>query len=185
MRTIAPAFAAMAFITLFFVCLALPVSAHAQGRIAIVDVQRLMNDSKAAVSIQKQLDSQRDEFQKEFVKIERQLQDKERVLIESQEILNADEFSQRRVAFEQELLEARKLVQKRQRALEESANEAVMELRREVTKIIADIAAKEKYQLVLTRHSVLLADKDMDITDTVLSVLDKSLKSVKLKVNTN
>lgn len=162
-----------------------PQAAHAQAKIAVVNIQQIMSDSKAAQSIQGQLDKHRKSFQDEFSQYERTLMDKEKALAEQRAEMPAEEFSKQRETFENEVLETRKLVQKRQRALEEAAAEALNKLRNEVLQIVADMAEKEKYDLVITRQNIILAQKDMEITDAVMAALDKKLTKVDLKVETN
>lgn len=165
--------------------LAFPVKAWAQSKIAVVNIQEVMSDSKAARSIQKQLDQYRNSFQDEFSKYERNLLEEQRKLVESRQDLTPEEFSKKRDAFEAQLLETRKLVQKRQQTLEKAAGEAVGELRLEVVKIVAEIADKNDYDMVITKQNVVLAQKDMDITVQVMTQLDKNIKEIKLKVETH
>lgn len=159
--------------------------AFAETKIAVVDVQKIMSESLGARSIQKQLEDKRKSFQEEFSKHEQDLRDEQKTLIEGREKMSAEDFSKKREAFEGELLEMRKLVQKRQLALEKGASNAIEDLRGEVVKIVAQLAEKNGYDIVLTKQNVILAEKEMDITPEVMTRLDKNLKQVELKVETN
>lgn len=163
----------------------IPAHARAENNIAVVNIQQIMVESKAAKNIQTQLDAQRKSFQEEFSKHERDLMEEEKKLKEEHATMPAEEFGKKWQDFEKTVQDTRKLAQKRQKALEEGAGKALTTLRDEVMKIVADISDKEKYDLVLTRQNVILAQKDMDITDEVMKRLNKSLKEVKLKVDTN
>lgn len=151
-------------------------------KIAIVNIQKIMSEAKAAQSIQTQLEEQRKIFQEEFSQRERELAEKEKAIAESRASLSQEEFAKKRQEFEAELLEMRKLVQKRQHALEKAAADAIGELRDKVTEIVAGLAEKNKYDMVLTRQNVILAREEMDITAEVMKQLDKALKKIDLKV---
>ncbi len=149
-------------------------------RIAVVDVQGLMSTSKAGKSIQEQINKQRDSFKEEFSKIEKDLGDTQKKLAEDKDSKPEDQMAKKK-EFETRLMEANKLVQQRRQSLEKSAAEASMELRKEVVKVVADIADKDGYTLVITTQNVIVSEKSMDITDKVLAALDKQLPDMKLK----
>ena len=174
------AFALFAFAVVF-----ISAEARAETKIGIVNIQKIMTEAKAAQSIQKQLDEHRKSFQEEFSAHERNLKEQEDKLLEARAEMNAEEFSAKRQEFENELLETRKLVQKRQRALEEGAAKALGELRSKVITIVSDKADQEDYDLILTRQNVMLAQKTMDITDDVMSSLDEAVQDIKLSVEIN
>lgn len=151
------------------------------GNIAIVDVNRLMAESLAAQSVQKQLDEKRAGFQKEFADIERDLREQEKKIIESKARIPAEQFERERVAFEQKLTDVRKLVQERRQSLDDSAMEAVASLRLEITKIVADMAKTDGYALILNRQNVVLAEETLDVTELVMERLNRKLKEIKIK----
>lgn len=160
-----------------------PKHAMAETKFGVLNFQSLMADSKAAKSIQDQLEAKRKSFQDEFSKHERELVEKEKALVDKRAEMTPEEFNKSRQDFESEVLETRKLVQKRQRALEMAAQKAVSELRVEVTRITAEIAKEKGYDMVLSRQNVVLAQEEMDITNDVLKALDKQVKEVKLVIS--
>ena len=161
---------------------AAPAGANTSLKIALVDLEKLMRDSKAALSIQKQLETKRVAFDKEFKELDRTLREKEKKLAQSRETAKPEEFSKSRAAFETELMEGNRKVQKSKRALAVAAAEAVAKLKLEIANIVNGLAQKHGYDLVLGRDDVILARQEMDITAQVMSTLDKSVTQIPLKV---
>lgn len=153
--------------------------------LAVVDVQELLSQSKAAKSLQTQLKGQRDKFQEEFSKYEKDLRDTEQSLTKERSTLKPDAFNKKREAFEEKLLETRKLAQARKRALDEGFSTAVGSLRDEMVKIVAGVAEEKNFDLVISRQNVVIVDKSLDITKDVLTKLDKDMPDVQLKVETD
>lgn len=184
----------MIMAVLFGAMLALPSAGFAAGdspakegaatvaRIAVVDVQSLIGDSKAGKSIQAQINKQRESFKAEFASLEKDLKDMEKKLNEDKSAKDSEEFKAKAKEFETKMINANKLVQQRRQSLEKGAADAVLELRKEIVKVVADVADAEKFTIVISRQDVILAEKDMDITDRVLAILDKKLPDVKVKV---
>ena len=157
-----------------------PAFAQEGSLVAVMDVQRILSQSKAAKSIQEQLQTKQEDIRTEISAKERDLADAQKELKESVS-LSDEELDKKKHEFEKMLLETRKLVQTRQRALEKSANEALAELKAESLKIVSDLSDENGYDIVVSQQNVILADKSLDITDTVLKRLDGSLKTIKLK----
>ena len=155
------------------------------ARIAVVDIQGLVAGSKAGKSIQSQIEKQRESFKSEFSSLEKDLADMQKKLAEDKGAKDTKEFDTKRKEFETKMMNANKLVQERRQALEKGANEAVLELRKKIVEIVADIADAEKFTIVIGRQDVVLAEKDMDITERVLARLDKDLPDVKLKLESS
>ena len=151
-------------------------------KIAIVDVQGLMSSSKAGKSIQDQIARQRDSFKDEFTKMEKDLTETQKKLAEQKD-LSPEEAAVKKKDFETRLMEANRLVQQRRQALEKAAAEATMDLRKEVVKVVAEIAGKEGYDVVLTSQNVIVSQDEMDITAAVLKAMDKDMPDLKLKVD--
>jgi len=158
--------------------------ASGTAKIGVVEYQELISSSKAGKSLTEQVNKQRESFKNEFSKIEKDLNDLKKKLEDDKANQNTPEFATKRKEFESKMLNAQKLVQQKNRALEKGTAEAVLELRRAVVKVVSDIASRENYSLVLSRDNVIIAEKDMDITDEVRTQLDKDLPEVKLKLDT-
>ncbi len=175
-------YVAAVFLAFVFFC-AMPVlSAQAETKISVVDLDILLNESKAGKSIQAQLKSKRDSFQKEFAEKEKNLRDDEKKIIEKKDKMTAEEFSVERKKFEAKLLETRKLLQVRKTSLDKGLTGAMQELRQHIMKVTSELAESTKTQLVLNRDSVVIVEKSMDITSDVLAKLDATVSSIPLKV---
>lgn len=148
--------------------------------IAVIDAQTLLNDSVAGKLIQEQLIAQRDAFQKEFSKLERELGDEEKKLIADREKLSTEKFAERRRAFEEKLMNGRRLAQHRRILLEKASADAYSTLRFRMTELVAIEAQAKGYDIVLNRQNVVLAEKDMDITGVIMERLNKEVPRVNL-----
>ncbi len=163
--------------------IALPVTAaRAQTVIGVVDVRALMNDSKAAQSIQEQLTKHREKFLAELSKQEQKLREQEQELAKAQASMEKEEFSQKVKDFEANKLKTRQLVQDQKRALDEGIAEATNTLRTEIFKVVETLSEEKGYDLIITRQNVVVGAKSLDITDEAMKALNKSLSSVKVTV---
>jgi Skp family chaperone for outer membrane proteins len=150
--------------------------------IAVVDVEKILNDSKAGQSIQSQLKKRREAFQKEFSSKENELMESEKKLVDEKASLDPEEFAKKRREFEKKLLETRNLFQKRRNSLDKGLGNALTDLRKNIIEVTAEVSDEAKYQVVLTHDSVVIVEKSMDITDEVLKRLNKKVPTIKLDI---
>lgn len=167
-----------------FSILALPgaVNAADPTAVAVVDIQKLLTESKAGKNIQSQLETHKTKFLADISKQEQKLRDDEKALADKRATLPADEFATKAKAFESELTETRRKAQERKRALEEAAAKSMGTLRDEIIKVVQKISDEEGYSLVINSQNVVINSKGMDITDKALANLDKAISQVSLEI---
>jgi outer membrane protein len=146
--------------------------------IAVVDIQYILQEAAASKGIQKQLDSQRQTYQTEISKQEEKLRAADQELNRQRSILSADAFAQKRREFEQQVADVQRSVQGRKRVLDQAFNESMSKVRDTLLQVVADVAGEQKASLVLSKQQVVIVEKSLDLTATVLERLDKKLPSV-------
>jgi len=170
------------FIVVLVMALAIasPSFADKAPHIVVVDVDKIVNVSNAGKSIQSQLKTKRESFQQEFSARENSLLQSQKALIEQKESLSPEDFMTERKEFEKQLLETRSLFQKRRNSLDKGLGNALSELRSNIIQVTAEIADENEYRIVVTRDSVVIVQKELDITETVLSRLNTQVGKITL-----
>lgn len=145
---------------------------------AIVDFQRIMNDSRAARSINDQIDGRRRAFLDELSREEQRLLEVDQQLARQRNVLSAEAFALRRREFEREVQEVQRLSQERRRQLEAARNAALGDVRKVVVEVMGELASGRGFNLVLPSSAVLLFSPEIDLTVEVMERLDKRLPNV-------
>lgn len=154
--------------------------AHSTVRLAVLDVNAILTTSKAAESIKKQLAKQRDKYQKEIGKHEKKLKGLEKKLIELKKENDAEGFAEKGKEFKSKMQEAQKKMTELKGKLDKGYGKAMAELREEIINIVATIAEEEKFDLVISRQEVVIVSKEIDITESVMTRLNKELPKLSL-----
>ncbi|MDQ2101371.1 OmpH family outer membrane protein [Azospirillum isscasi] len=150
--------------------------------IAVVDVQKIMQESNASKGVSKSFESLRETYQKEIASLEDKLRKSEEELRKQQTVLAPDALANKRRDFEKQVGEVQKTVQSRKRALENALNEAMAVVHKNMVEIVADVARERGANLVLARQQFVLVDTQIDVTDVVLERVNKKLPQVALTV---
>ena len=151
--------------------------------VAVVNVQKILTESKVAKNIQDQAQKRKKALQEEFSKLEDILRKSEKKLLEQRASLSTEEFMKKRDEFEQNLLEARSKAQRERRTLDEALLSATNTIRGEILKVVTKLSEERGYDLVLTRQNIVLVSKSHDITKDVLEAVNEALPKLKLKLS--
>lgn len=146
--------------------------------IAVVDVQYVLQNAAATRSIQQAIESQREVYAREIAAQERSLRDAEQELREQESRLAPDEFHQRRRDFEQRVAAVQRAVQERKGDLDRVFNSAMGTVREQLLQTVADVARETGATVVLSKQMVVIMEKSLDLTETVLSRLNERLPTV-------
>ncbi|NTU76808.1 MAG: OmpH family outer membrane protein [Alphaproteobacteria bacterium] len=150
--------------------------------IAIVDVQRILQESLAAKSVQQQLEAQRAKFQTEIVAEEKDLRQAEQELSKSRDNLKPDVFAEREQQLRQRFLTVERHVQSRRKALDQAYTNSMNVVRKSLQDVVGAVAKEYGANLVIIKQQTLWSDKQMDITDKALARLNNDLSRVEVKV---
>jgi Skp family chaperone for outer membrane proteins len=150
--------------------------------VAVVDVQRIMQDSSASKGIQKAIESQRDSYQKEIQTLEDKLQNAENELRKQQTVLAPDAFAAKRRDFEKQVSDVQRTVQARKRTLDTAFNDAMTHVQKTMLEIVQDIADERGANVVIPRNLLVLFASNLDVTDPVLERLNKQLPTVAVTI---
>ena len=146
--------------------------------VLVVDVQALLQNSKAAKMVRDQIEQKRSEYTKEISHQEETLRAERDAIQRQQASLSADALNQKGHEFQQKVNDLERNVQGKRQALEKSNGEALSKIQEEMLKIIADIAKQRKANLVLQRADIVLFDQSFDVTDEVLQKLDEQMPTL-------
>ena len=150
--------------------------------IAVVDVQKIMQDSAAAKGIQAEIEAQRDKYQKEISGLEDKLRSAEQELRKQQTVLSPDALAKKRKEFETQVAEVQRTVQNRKRALDAGMGDAMGAVQKAMLEIIADVVRERGANIVLARHQFVIVDTKLDISDTVMERLNAALPKVAVNI---
>ena len=160
-----------------------PSGVHAPNPVVeVVDVQRILDESLAAKSVQKQLETQRAKFQTEIEKEENELRQAEQDLSKSRDQLAPDVYSDREQQLRQRFLTVERHVQARRKVLDQTFSDSMNTVRASLLDIVKDVAREHGVNLVLIKQQVLWTDKALDVTDEVLGRINAKLPQVAVKM---
>ena len=138
--------------------------------IGIIDINRVLTESKAAKDAE---DSKKEDDQI--------IKEREK-LIEQQSVMAPEAFEIKVADFEKKVQTYQIERQEKLRKLDQMVQEARASILDEVKPIINDYANELGITVILEKNAVIMSADDMDMTDQVIEILNKSLPKIKVKL---
>lgn len=157
--------------------------ALAETKLAVVNIQQIMRESKAAESVREQMKAKQKNFQTELDKLEKELQTEDQELAKQRSVLSQEAFEKKYQDFRQKAADGQKEVRTKRAALDKGFTQALSDIQKKVLDIVDTISKDKGYNAVISTSQMLYADPELDITQEVLSKLNSELPSLTVNFN--
>lgn len=151
-------------------------------KVAVVDVDKIIFESKVGKDLSKKLQDTVNHYQNKFSGIEKDLGKERDNLQKKQAVLSADAFEKNRKEFETKAFDFQKQVQNERGKIDKARLASLEKIDQVAKSITKEIASQEHYSLVVPSSLVLYYVNSIDITEKILEGLNKKMTSVDFKV---
>ena len=145
-----------------------------------LDFKYILNESEAGKKAQTFLKNKLETGIKDLKNKEKKIQEEEKKIIAQKKVISSEEYKKQ----VENLRSKVKSLQKERNSLIETVakqrSKARNELLKNLNPIIKDYMKEKKIRMVVDKKSLLLADENLNITDDIINLLNKKIKSIKL-----
>ncbi len=166
-------------ILIFFIIQINFVSAN--NNIAFVDMDKIINSTKAGSSILKQLNKINDKISKNFKKEQENIKKNENKLLSQKNILSKSDFDINYNKLRKEIEEYNK---KRQKIINDFNKQKISNTNQfllMINEIMAKYSDSNSISLIFQKKNLVIAKTELDITDEIIKIIDKNIKEFKIK----
>lgn len=151
------------------------------SEIAILDVDRIVKESKAMKYIQETVSKQQDKYQKEVTKKQQELETEQKRVEGKKSLLSEEAFAKEVKDFENKIDELKTFVDRRQNSLKKASLDAMSKVNEKVKEIITDISKEKNIDVLVPSSQALYYKENLDISEEVLTKLNKKITKVSIK----
>ena len=153
--------------------------------IAVVDMQKIVGQSLAAVKVREFIENKKQEFGSELKNEEEELKKLQEDLANQRSIMPPDEFTELEGNFRKRVEGLQQMVAERNQLLEEILSKSVQVIQLEAIKIITDIGKEKGLALTLDTSTVVIAANSINISNSVIELLNINLPEVDMNAILN
>jgi len=151
------------------------------NNIYFVDIDFLMNNSLAGKSIIIKLDKETKFNKKKFEESEKSLQAEEANLMSKKNILSEKEYIKEVQLFKKKVNDYKLSRNNTINQISKIKNEAQKTLIESLTPILTDYAKKNSISYIIPKRNIIIGKKELDITNSILEILNSKIKNIKLQ----
>ena len=145
-----------------------------------IDFSKVLNQSKAGAEAQDKLKKKFETETKKFNNEEENIKKLESDLIAQKKIISNEEYQKKVNELRKRVASLQKNKQDSLNAIARTRAEAKQELLKAVNPIIKNFMEQKNIRLILDKQSVVLGDTNLEITNEIIEILNKELKSIKV-----
>lgn len=152
-------------------------------RIAVIRMDAIQTDAKALADLRKQKENYEEKLRNELTKQQKDLEKEKEEIEKSQDVLSREALQRRVVDYQNKVTKLQRELTERAQSIEMSYQKALADLQtKHLDPIIEGTIAKKNLSLVIDgRFARMGADAaNLDITNEIISALDKKVSSVKM-----
>ena len=112
--------------------------------------------------------------------VEKTLQIKKDKIIAQKNILNEDNYNKKINNYQLELEKFRMTLAKKSEIIKKKKLRAETKILENINSILSTYAKNNSISLILDRKNILMGKSDLDITKTIIDILDKKIKTIKI-----
>ena len=155
------------------------------ARVAVVDVESILEHSQAIVHIKKSINIISEQIQSELSSKDIQLKEAEAELIKQRGVLPKEKFDILVADFNKRVSATQQEMQHKKSTLEQAHANAIAEVHKNTIDVISDLSKKYGFNIVFPSSQVLFVNNSLNITHEVISNLNESLKEVEVDYQPN
>tara|TARA_B100001250_G_C19815594_1_gene798146 strand:- start:249 stop:800 length:552 start_codon:yes stop_codon:yes gene_type:complete len=149
--------------------------------LAIIDINLVLNESKVAINADKQIAEINNKIQEELSEGEKLLINEQKELIEAQGIMAPEAFEEKRINYEKKVQDFQINSQNTLVKLDKIIADVRNEILAEIEPILEEIAEEKGITVILEKGTVWLNAENMDITKLVIKKLNKNISKIKVE----
>ena len=150
--------------------------AYSQVNIMFIDLDFIFKNSSVGKSITKNAIDERNKKIKENQKVEKSLETQKNDILSKKDILNKEEFEKKVITHQKEVQKYQLKKNKEFNEMKKKNSDLTKNFMKEVDKILLNYAKENKIDLILKKDTLIISNSDMDITKTILTLVDKEIK---------
>jgi|TARA_B110000444_G_C18450028_1_gene415241 Skp family chaperone for outer membrane proteins len=146
-----------------------------------IDFTKVLNSSKPGAEAQKKLKQRIESDTKRFSKIESSLRKQESEIIAQKAALAPEEYQKKVKSLREKVSKLQKDKKDSFKNIAKSRNDAKKALLEAVNPIIKKYMDENKIRIVMNKQGVILGDSKLEITDQIISIINKEVSSLKIQ----
>ena len=167
-------------ILFLFLILIYPFNLMAENQVYFINLKKVLNESKAGSAAQEKLVKEFENQDKKFKNESNALKKQETELINQRKTLSAEEYKKKVSSLRKKNVDFQNRRRNASSNFVKKKNNARNQLLKSLNPILQKYMDENGIMMIMNEKNVILANSKVDLTNTIIDLLNKELKSIKL-----
>ena len=167
-------------ILFLFLILIYPFNLMAENQVYFINLKKVLNESKAGSAAQEKLVKEFENQDKKFKNESNALKKQETELINQRKTLSADEYKKKVSSLRKKNVDFQNRRRNASSNFVKKKNNARNQLLKSLNPILQKYMDENGIMMIMNEKNVILANSKVDLTNIIIDLLNKELKSIKL-----
>ena len=145
-----------------------------------IDFNKVLNNSKAGAQAQKNLKVKFENEAKKFKKQSQELKKEETDIISQKKVITSDDYKKKVQVLRKKVATLQENKQESFERISNSRAEAKEKLLKAINPILKKYMTDNNVRMIVDKKIVLMGDSNLEITDQIISILNKELSCIKI-----
>ena len=165
-------------VVVFFYLLFLTSNIYA-NEISFINLNKIMNDSIVGQYINNKIKIEKNKILEEFKNTEKTLKDNENKILSQKNLLKIEEYNKKVANLKNDVANYNSQRKKILSQFKIKQNKVSQEVISQINIILTEYMKDRSISLIIRKKDIIVAKKELDITDEIIVLLDKKIKEIK------
>jgi len=152
----------------------------ADNKVLYLDISFILNTSTAGKFLNDELNNINKKNLEEFKKIENSIKSEDDKLTKQKNIIKEDEYKIKVIELRSKYKSFQELMKKKNNDLNKIRKDGANQILDVINELLTDYSSKNNISLIVDKKNIIIGKTELDVTKTILDLLNKKIKKVDL-----
>jgi len=165
----------------FFFFLFFSSNLFAEEKIVFIDINFIFNNSDAGKELKEKISKKNLNLQSEIKQYRLEIEDKRKKIISQKNVLSVDEYNIKIAKLETDIKNINSIIIKKRDELTKYQKKIENDFSKSLNSLIEKFSVQNSIDIILNKENLLMAKKNLDITNQIFDLFNLEVKSIKVE----
>ena len=153
----------------------------ASDKIVFIDINYIFKNSIAGKDLHAQIKQRNEELNLEINKYKNQIEDEKNKILSQKNVLSVEEYNKKVTLLDAKINKLNSTVSSKQKEFALFKNKIENNFSKRLNTLLEEFSSENSINIILKRENLLMAKKDLDITQVVFDLFNEKITKIEIK----
>tara|TARA_B100001093_G_C26279860_1_gene780639 strand:- start:42 stop:563 length:522 start_codon:yes stop_codon:yes gene_type:complete len=165
----------------FFFLFLIPAIVYANDKIVFIDINYIFKNSDAGKDLYNQISKKNEQLQNEINNFKNQIEDERKKILSQKNVLSVEEYNKKINSLETKITKINSTVSIKKKEFALFQKKIENNFSNSLNLLLEEYSSNNSIDIILKRENLLMAKKDLDITQVIFKLFNDKITKIELK----